>query len=251
MTTIYQYRIWCNTENTYVYTWGDSAPTLCPNNTTDTIDTDSIAIVQTISTPVMRIENNVTGIYQSTTISLDVPSGATGSTYTHNISFPFDTYIWLSNFVADSSMVGDELTIIIGPDTVVGYVTVPATSGTTTLHVSGTVIPSGYVVKGVEMAIDDGFNYYSLGRILSIDAANNIITFENALPNNYNPGSLLKLNINLVKNQYIGVAGKTYSYGRKGFSVRKIDAGRVIRFNYKNNNGSAKTLHFDMEYNYE
>ena len=44
----YIYRIWCETESAYVNTtWQIDAPTECPNDSEHTIDTDSIAIIQT------------------------------------------------------------------------------------------------------------------------------------------------------------------------------------------------------------
>jgi hypothetical protein len=48
MTTVSKYRIYCETEDDTVYTWAESEPTTCPNNTAHTIDTDSISIVDHI-----------------------------------------------------------------------------------------------------------------------------------------------------------------------------------------------------------
>ena len=42
---IYKYRIYCETEQTYVYTWAETEPTTCPNNPAHTINTDTIVIV--------------------------------------------------------------------------------------------------------------------------------------------------------------------------------------------------------------
>ena len=54
MATVNHYRIWCNTESTWVYVWGTEAPTVCPNNNTHTIDTNSIAIVKFVSNEEVR-----------------------------------------------------------------------------------------------------------------------------------------------------------------------------------------------------
>ena len=172
------WRIYCIEEGINVEVWSKEVPTLCPHDHSNrSVDPSLTRFIKFISTQQMKIENNVTGIYQSTTIPFSVPSGANGSTYTHDISFPFDIYIWMSNFVSEASMVGDELSIIIGPDSTVGYITAAATTGDTTLSVSNTVLSSGYVTKGVEMAIDDGVNYNSLGLVTAVDMVNNIITY--------------------------------------------------------------------------
>jgi hypothetical protein len=49
MSTVNKYRFFCNTENTHVYTWNTTTPTVCPNNNTHTIDSQSITIVDTVS----------------------------------------------------------------------------------------------------------------------------------------------------------------------------------------------------------
>jgi len=44
----YIFRIWCETEQTYVYTsWTTTEPTECPNDSEHSIDTDSITVIQT------------------------------------------------------------------------------------------------------------------------------------------------------------------------------------------------------------
>ncbi len=45
MTTLYQYRVWCETENSWVYLWDKETPTVCPNNNAHTINTDKIVVM--------------------------------------------------------------------------------------------------------------------------------------------------------------------------------------------------------------
>lgn len=40
-----EYRVFCNTENKYVYTWSDRAPVSCPNNGSHTIDLTKVSSV--------------------------------------------------------------------------------------------------------------------------------------------------------------------------------------------------------------
>ena len=61
-----KYSIRCSTENKLVYTWSETSPQVCPNNTYHLIDISSIKIVDTV------IQNAVT-IIQS--------NGQTGDNY--------------------------------------------------------------------------------------------------------------------------------------------------------------------------
>ena len=46
---VFKYRVYCETESIYVYTWGDSTPTTCPNNNGHTITTSTVSIVDQVS----------------------------------------------------------------------------------------------------------------------------------------------------------------------------------------------------------
>lgn len=250
MSTVYHYKFFCITENTYVDTWGETAPTLCPHNTSDTIDLNSMVIVEKITTDNVIIADGTAGYYQATSMVIDVPTMTPGAIFTYDKTFPFDIYIWTNSFYSSSDMVNDSFSIVVGPDTAIGYNTVIGNIGDTTLYVSATVFSSGYLGNGVEMSIFNGVNYQKIGRISSYNATAGTITFETALTNTYNPGSGVLLNLHIVKDQVIGAANQFYIFGRKGIATRKVPKNTVIRFKYMNSSGAAKTLYFDMEYNY-
>ena len=48
MTDVYKYRVWCNDEQAFIETWGESEPTTCPNNNTHTIDITRTTIIEKI-----------------------------------------------------------------------------------------------------------------------------------------------------------------------------------------------------------
>lgn len=59
---LYKYRMYCETEETYVYVWLDSEddpPSLCPNNTNHIIDSNSISIVEKNSEPAVNDSNQL------------------------------------------------------------------------------------------------------------------------------------------------------------------------------------------------
>lgn len=47
--TLNKYRIWCVTEQIFVYIWGDVLPTKCPNNESHEIDSEQIGTVDRLS----------------------------------------------------------------------------------------------------------------------------------------------------------------------------------------------------------
>lgn len=47
MAVVHKYRVWCNTEAAWKFVWGETPPTQCPDNTADTIDLNSISIIET------------------------------------------------------------------------------------------------------------------------------------------------------------------------------------------------------------
>jgi hypothetical protein len=46
MANLYRYRVWCNTESTWVDIWDTVEPTKCPNNSEHSINTDKIIVTQ-------------------------------------------------------------------------------------------------------------------------------------------------------------------------------------------------------------
>jgi hypothetical protein len=57
MSNVYRYRVYCQTEESNVYTWDTIPPTVCPNINTHTIDSNSITIVDKVNTTQTEITN--------------------------------------------------------------------------------------------------------------------------------------------------------------------------------------------------
>jgi hypothetical protein len=69
--TLHRYRIWCVTENAYVYEWAETEPTDCPNNNGHTITSSLTSIVDTVSDAIAY--NDLSDLNSTTT-----PLGASG-----------------------------------------------------------------------------------------------------------------------------------------------------------------------------
>ncbi len=59
MSSIYKYRIYCNTESTYAHTWSSSQPLVCPNNNAHSINSNTTTIVDTITRKDVTVKNDM------------------------------------------------------------------------------------------------------------------------------------------------------------------------------------------------
>lgn len=87
--TVNRYRVFCTTEATNVFGWNTSKITACPNNNTHTIDSNSIVIVDSVSTNSTFVNNLPTTTYQDIrtverTPIIDLKSLYGKSTYREN-----------------------------------------------------------------------------------------------------------------------------------------------------------------------
>lgn len=55
---ILYYRIYCNTEASYTYTWKETTPTVCPNNNAHSIDTNTISILDVVNSGSGNFDND-------------------------------------------------------------------------------------------------------------------------------------------------------------------------------------------------
>ena len=46
MAIVHKYRVWCVTEGAWVFVWSETEPVKCPNDPNDTIDSDTVTIVE-------------------------------------------------------------------------------------------------------------------------------------------------------------------------------------------------------------
>ena len=251
MTTVYKYRVHCIAENIAVIVWGTTPPTICPNDHVDrTIDTTKTTIIGSVSTQSFIVKQPTTGYFQNTSKKLTILSGSAGDVTTHDFTWPMDILFWKAEIYPDISNVGDQIDVIADPMKISGVLTVDAITGDTILNVPSALVNSENISKGLEITLNDNTNSQNVGRITAINTVNNTITVENALSFNFNSGTVIYTNVLLIKEKQIHKDNYKIKIGAKGFSGIFFTANTVLRSNYTNNNGLAKTLYFDLEYYY-
>lgn len=250
-----KYRIHCETDGDVEQTvWNDDAfvPT-CPYNNTHTIDplVDPV-IIEQVKDSQTYILDPTPGFYMTTTIPLAINADTPGTVQVKPISYNFDMSLWLSKFVPTADMITDELSIIVAPNSPAGVITVTGQIGDTVLNVLPAAMQSGFIVKGhyLKIATPDMLTIQDLGMITNYNMTTNTVTVENALTSVFPPGSILLLNIYIMKDYVFSAPGVERVFGGKSVNTKKIPAGKVIQFLYKNTTGTAKTVYFDIEFNH-
>ena len=246
-----RYRVYCIEENLMVTTYGTEVPTLCPNDHPDrTIDHLRTVQVDFFKKNQVEIFDPTEGVYQYTEVHLSIPAGSPGDVTTVDFSWPMNLKIWNTEFVPGAEHTGDTINVFIDPDRVVGGLTAAANIGDTEFTVTSTVFTYPYLVRGIEVKLVNGMIVENLGRITGIDMINFKFTTEFAATQSFPPGSLILLNLHIIKNITFSRVGVAYLAGRKGFQNKDIPPNIILRFLYTNSNGAAKDVRIVIDYNY-
>ena len=250
MTTIYNYKLFCQTENTWVTKWDTVGPTVCPCDPSHTIIPDSVAVIKTICENYVTLKDDTPGYFQISSVVIDVPASGIGSVYTHDVSYQFDMQLSKINYIPINESVNDILSIIIGPDDSISHLSADGNIGDTTLNLDSSIFSENIIVKGCNLKITDNTTTQDLGKITAIDPINYTIIVENALTTSFNVGSEILLNLYLAENFTIPYAGLNIPISNKLFATKIIGPNTNIRFLYQNENGLAKKVVLTLEYSY-
>lgn len=183
---LYKWRIYCSTDSKYEYIWLDEnqgEPTLCPANSSHTIDASQNRIVETRNPSSVTIsEESVAtgGKYACACLKFTAP----GNTITsESISFPMIISVLNGQLAVSSDMIGDSIVWTVAPNTTVGALTANANIGDTVLNVSSTVTDN--IQIGFDVTLTDGVNTDECGPVVAVDSVNGTITVQTALLYNF------------------------------------------------------------------
>ena len=256
MTTVNKYRVYCNTESDWVYTWAEEAPNVCPNNEGHTINNNSIHQVDSISSQDAviveeKVDIGVTktgGHYGCRSVIVGVSSAQ--DVAITDVSHPYPVSLMAAQFTTEESMRGDCLEIIVSPDTIIGAITENVDIGVTnTFGVSSTVLDN--IQPGYLVGLFDGVNRESMGRCASIDLLNNTITTTDYLSdNNFSALSPTYVEIGIRMAAIECGPPRNFQLGMNSIGASHLVPNTVIRGVYHNRSGTEKDFHFYYEYFY-
>lgn len=235
---IYQWRIYCATEDTWKYVWSETAPTTCPTDTAHTVNLDSISDINVLSTQTIKVDAtgtppNATPInnhYRLETVIFDAPAN---TVTTESKSFPYPISLFSGRVRSDEPKRGDSLTIEIGNGITVGALTAGALTGAVTVQVSlGSLqfLAPGFLIDITDIGTSDPTGPIE---IVSVNTNTQIVTLSTALSIDCAIGSTFSVIRRVCRNLEFSEPG-VYSIGTTLFQGRYLPATVPINFQWTN-----------------
>jgi hypothetical protein len=251
----FKYRIKCTTDDKYEY-WilneNYPAPIICPTNTTHTVDTTSTTIVQTISENIVKVKEETVDTGGNYMTECIIIAGNTGPnvTTTRDFIYPFPISVLGIQFVTEENQRGDEVSLSVGPNTIVGYLTADAPTGATGLDVSQTVVDNSMIGYHINLFTPPS-TIEELGRIIALDKINKKIYCENTPSSNFSAAgpTYIQQTAYTIINFTIGTPGR-YPIGDSKIGGSYVPANTIIRSQYINKGTTQKNLTSVIEYLY-
>jgi len=187
------------------------------------------------------------GLYTAKSLIIDISAGTTEKII--DFVWPFDIAIMSGTLGVSEDMVGDDFSVDIGPNTLIGALIAPLSVGDTSIYVSPTVIDN--IKKGFYFGLYNGGGStgVELGQVTNIDGPNSCITLDNPVDVSANPGTYVAMCAKLIPNLYIHTTN-VVEIGKDLPTGQRIPKNLPVRVHYNNNNGVSKKISFFIEYLY-
>ena len=250
MASVNQWRIYCNTESTWVYNYLDisntTGPTTCPNDTAHTVNIDSVSIVNTISENTVTIKEQATPTGNNYMVEGYSFVANANTVTTKTINWPIPINLLGSNYNTTSSQSGD-IVNFISDNITIGYITSNVSIDDTVINCSSTAINA--VFLGYELIITDNTNTNELNIVTNINKNTSTLTINQAATNSFTTGALIKMRRRFVKNIVIGIS-QLYKPGEDKIGSSYVPANTNLNLVYTNNSNTNNTVIFEMHYIY-
>jgi hypothetical protein len=251
MTTVYYYRIYCNTEDKWKYVWGETEPVVCPNISEHTINPNSTFLSSIVSEKTFSLKEEqipTGGHYGVHGECLNVTE-INGNLSIKETLFHYPINLLSIKMCANESNIGDVIEGIVAPNTTIGAITTHLAVNDTIAYVTNTVtdnIKIGYIVY-----FTDGVNSSCGGSISAINRSNGSITYSCPLVNAYSATSptYVQMGIKMMSSITIGATG-IYEFGLSAIGGSYIPEQTVGRIIYKNNSQIPKQFSYHFDYLY-
>lgn len=223
------------------------APTVCPTDTSDTIDSAKTSIINVREPALVSIKEELTNPTGGNAKIWGYSFTAAASTTTDFLlSWPFPITLLAGTLYCPAQSDDDIIELTVAPDTVIGAITVDVSISDITINVQQSVtdnVDVGYFVN-----LYNGVTTVDLGRVLSVDKENNTITVENAATSALlalTP-TYVRMSVKVVENIQV-TSGAIYDFGKKKQGGKHIPANTNLRVSYTETNATSKTVRFHIE----
>jgi hypothetical protein len=247
-----QWRIFCVTENLFVYGYLPSTQTcsVCFNNNTHTINPNSISIVSTVtenttvvSTQTPGSGNN--GNYRCHRKQLIVAAGPNVIS-TQSTSYDYTVGILAFNMDITPSNIGDSFEIYIMPKTPIGVLTAAAAVGSTVISLPPSVII--YLQIGYQLSFTSSTTglYEEESEIIAMNTTNNTVTLKTGVITGFNVGDYVGFLVCKFKTYYMAVSG-TNTIGNY-LRAAQFPTSTSVQIRYTNFSSNSKIFVYGCEY---
>lgn len=183
MSEVNKYRITCNTENSYVYTWGTEMPAGCPNNPLHIID-HSIPIIQSVSNRKVHIVEEENGEEEPTGgkfMSQGFSIKSTSEKEKFGFSWHYPITALNIKFKTNKENVGSIIDAGVTPASFCCIVDEVSETGSNTLKVDSVNIASINLNDEINIIYNIDNYTQELGKVTDINLNTRVITFQNSL----------------------------------------------------------------------
>ena len=184
------------------------------------------------------MEKNTNFVQRSFT--MDIPSQ--DGIYEFPIVFKYDVQLIRAKYLDLPSNAGDILNADISPNTIIGQINIPCSTGQSMIYADASVLK--YLQVGYDVSITNGLTSDDLGQCLEINS--NHIIVETKLVNNYGEGSAIGMTVPLIRDlSFSGANSERVIQGTTKTSL--LPKGVPIVLKYNNLTGTAAKFVFDLE----
>lgn len=232
--SIYKYKIYCITESAYITGWSSTSPTTCFNNTTHSVNTNSVQTIDIVENSQVKIKEDNLVIPRNYSMKSIVFNNVEALTSQDQyFKFEIPTSMYSFSFIADDTNKGDYLSISANSDTVLGLIGANISPGARTLVAPAALLLYGYL--GFNLVLTDGTNTDDIGIITIINKITGVVTFNIATTHSFSStNTLVKMSYYSLKNYQIGAPGR-YPFSEDIVGGTSIPIGTNVKFTYTNN----------------
>ena len=229
-------------------------PTHCPMRDTDPIDPNDIRIVQRKDANTVKIENengNTGGNFHSTSRKLAITESTDEQCF--EFAIPVDISIFHLRFYSEEIHRGDEIELLMAPNTYIGKIMQNVTGGAdgdVLIHVQETVTAT--LNLGYYVTLNDGNYKEELGRVIEIDGENHTITVEHPPSRTYSStgtGTNVLMTIKTASTYHIGPP-MLHGIGETNYDSSFVPKDTPMVVKYINKNAQQKELIVYIDYKY-
>jgi len=213
------------------------------------VETPTIVKADILTEAIKFVEAGDTtqGLYSAKSLIMDISSGE--AEQITDFTWPYDIAIMSGTLGVSNDMLGDELSIDIGPNTLVGALIAPLNVGDTSIYVSPTVLEN--IKKGFYIGLYNagGDTGVEIAQVIDRDDANSKLMLGAPSDVSANAGSYIAMCAKLIPNLYLHSIDKI-EIGKDLPTGQRIPKNLPVRVDYHNNNSLAKKISFFVEFLY-